>query len=163
MNALDKALAFLKDVGAPMPTEYGVVFSLMSVAESVLEEHGLETARCDDGTSMFMVIAPTPLVVNKTEQLYRWHAKELCERFKAGAPLKPATNAEVVAALMGAALKAPLNYEAMAVLKFCVEGSFLESVLADIPLREKWDGQVDETLAAMRSKLSTNRGLGGAL
>lgn len=131
----------------------GNVFSAMETTEEVLAQRGLSHAE-RGGVSLFMRCAPTPVLEKaKAREVMVMHVNELCDRYERGEPFELATNAEIICALHGASLRAPLNAEAMAVLKHITTGTFLEACYHDVVLRERWAGHVQETLSTLRRQL----------
>lgn len=152
MGALRAADADLLDklLGKGVSNVFSRAFGLMDLTETVLEERGMSKAMRNE-RSLFIRMAPTPVFNDvDSEPLMRMHFEELCDRFESGESFVPGTVAEVIAGLHGASLQAPLNREAMAVLKTITAGTFLECCYADLAVAERWKGQVEETLAELR-------------
>ncbi|WP_042426758.1 hypothetical protein [Streptacidiphilus anmyonensis] len=87
------------------------LFAVFDWAEEEIEKaqhrHG-ETGRGPIWRAGFTLVRPTLDRTYTCEMLYRSHAAELLDRFARGEDTRPATTAEMIAALLETALKAPL-------------------------------------------------------
>lgn len=94
----------------------GSVLNLMGVAEREIEGAMRRHPKHADALwHCFSLIQPTGEGegVGVHEQLYRSHARELLERVAAGKDLRPATSAEVLAAMKEVTLRTPMNNAGM--------------------------------------------------
>ena len=77
-----------------------------------IAEQAMEAGGNPDGA--FSKIQPTEALRGKATWLYRRHCDEIIQRVRDGEDTRPGTLAEVLAGLMEAATKAPLNEDARA-------------------------------------------------
>lgn len=111
-------------------------------------EHGAELRR------LFPVLVPGE-VGRFGATLYRVHARELCERVLDGLDLRPGTDAEILAVLSNASLKAPLTVEPAALFEAVFARCFDASrVLEGGPRPEPWQGSNDELARTLRRKIA---------
>jgi hypothetical protein len=138
-------------LGAEVFHALEAVGSCMETAQRLCKEYG-------DPPGLFLALQP-PGILRDMHVLYEPHAKELCERCKAGEDLRPGTKAEVLAGLMHTSLKTPLTSSGMAL----TERLFRECTEHDVGIdvgREAYPGELDELLAEARRKLRVeSRGL----
>lgn len=124
-------------------------FDCMGVAEEELKKA--------EASAAFPLLCPTPLLVGKSLNLYRSHARELIARFKAKEDTRPGTDAECLTALLHGALKAPLDSTAAALAERLFRGVFDADEVRRLGLgeapREPWPGASDELLTTLRRKL----------
>jgi hypothetical protein len=108
----------------------------------------------------FGVLIPTAALRGKTAELYRAHARELLGRLARGEDTSPGTLAECLSACLYTAGDAPLRQEGQALTEWLFAEVFPEQAKAIGcgEARERWAGQVQEDLAALRRRLATRRG-----
>jgi len=149
-SSIDHAFRALPD-GAG--SEVADALRRIEIAETELQRAG---ATGPGSSPAFMRCRPDGPLRGKGEQVYRAHCREVAARHVAGECLEPGTGAEVLCALLDAALRAPLNTEAMALADHLwplVMGEPLPGHAA----RESWPGQVAEDLAVARKKIAAAR------
>jgi hypothetical protein len=137
------------------------LFGLMHIAETEISSARLrhDASKADAINTVFRALQPSPILRGKTDMLYRAHARELCDRAAAGVSFRPATDAEILAALMDTALKSPLRSEALALAEHLMASIFpAQSAALGEPLgRVQYKGQLTEMLAEARRQLSQDR------
>lgn len=127
-------------------------FNRMDLAAAVLNERKM-VWKGRNGKSLFLRMTPTAsLMESPGEKILRLHFNEICDRYASGESFVPATNAELICMLHQTSLVAPLKSEALAVLKYLIQGTFLEPVMADLHAPEFWPGQTTETIAQLRHR-----------
>lgn len=112
---------------------------------------------------VFKYACASPVLRDKSIGLYRAHVAELIERVRVTPTEKallPGTKAECLAALMGLALKAPLNHGATALAASLFRTLFPAQAQA---MFHDWNpvavhpGQLEEDLAVLRTKLTREK------
>jgi hypothetical protein len=88
------------------------------------------------------------------DRVYRHHCRELIGRAKRGADTRPATDAEVMAALSAMSLRAPLGSTAASLYEELFRRVMGRRVAGPSP-REPWTGAKRELLDQMRRRLAT--------
>lgn len=116
----------------------------MQIAEELCDGAG-------NPPGLFKALQPTDVLYGK-DVLYKPHARELTDRALAGQDLRPGTKAEVLAGLLEASLKAPLNPSGLALAEKLFRDCTGIDLGADIG-REDYPGHLDEMLAEASHKL----------
>lgn len=135
---------------AGVPYQAVRTLELAPIAEEEIERAGAPAAT-------FALLSPRRFVELHPE-LYRAHARELCERVVAGKDTRPGTRAEVLVGLLQTCLLAPLTGEGQAFAEQLF-GELMPDARAvifgsDEPVREMWEGQIAEELHAARRRLA---------
>lgn len=126
------------------------------IAEQEIEAAGLTR---EQSLAVFGALFPTGPVRGKAPDVYRHHARELINRFRAGVDLEPATDAELLCIACATSAIAPLSATGQPVAEYLFERVFPEKskeLLKD-RAREKWSGQVAADVAALRKKFRQER------
>lgn len=107
----------------------------------------------------FGVLVPTAPLRGRAPELYRAHARELLGRLARGEDTAPGTLAECLSACLYTAGDAPLRQEGQALTEWLFEQVFpaQAKAIGCGEARERWAGQVQEDLAALRRRLATRR------
>ena len=142
--------ALFAHLGASACEAVRFTFECMAVAETVLAETGEQRAT-------FALLQPTRPLLGKALSTYRAHCCELIERVQRGEDTRPATDAEVLCALLDGSLVAPPT----AALAGLAEELF-SRVFGELPAgvdaattpREAWPGERAESLAELRRRFS---------
>ena len=130
-------------------------FNCMEIAERIIVE---ETEKLDEEISSrvsrqaFGVMCPPESFRGKAAFLYESHARELVRRVITHEDTRPGTAAECLVAMLYTAERTPLNQGGQVVterLFAIVSGQSSETATV-----EKWPGQAEEDLAAIRKRLS---------
>lgn len=137
------------------------LFGLMGIAEEeiagqvkLLVHRGEEHRAAWLKRHGFLPLVPTPLLRDKSPQVYRAHARELVGRMAhSQAPLEDPTRAEVLCFISGMSQKAPLATQWAA-----LADHLFEKVMPDHPVEgertpEPYQGSNDELLGELRRKL----------
>lgn len=134
-------------------------FALMKVAEEEIAAAIKKTPRCRTRLNdVFRVAYPGDLIAYG-ETLYRAHVRELLGRVRKNESFTPGTDAECLAALSAASLKAPLDATASAAMAKVFASCFPEKTdLAEDVGREPYKGAVDEMLATLRRQIGQRAG-----
>lgn len=106
---------------------------------------------------LFLALMPPLSLRGKAPQLYASFANELAERALHREALEPATDAEVLVAMMATATRTPLNQEGQLVAEVLFERIFPGVV--PMSTRESYRGQLEESLRALRHRLRVPRSL----
>lgn len=124
-------------------------FEAMGVAEE-------EIVRARAPRDTFKLLVPPDGMLGFAPEVYRAHARELCERAARGEDLRPATDTEVMVALSVLSLEAPLVGTAAALYERLFRAILPRQArrLPGEPARELHQGAADELLATMRRKLA---------
>jgi len=118
------------------------------------------------GVDCFHALLPPPCLGELADRFYRAHARELCLRVASGGDLAIGTLAEVVAALHGASLRAPLTHDGTGLQSRAFRG-VMDLLGEPMPpwlvddWREPWDGAWDEMLSDARREVGRRRGSQG--
>lgn len=107
----------------------------------------------DEPAGIFKLLMPPPEFQNRPFELYAAHARELVDRVAYGAALDLATDAEVLLALSGQSLKAPLNRDGHLVMETLFARIFPGRMDA-APPPESFRGQLEELLGELRRRLA---------
>lgn len=128
------------------------VFDCMAVAEEIIKAANLTP---EVNRAVFGIMCPSDVLRGKSMDVYRAHARELVERAKVGEDTRPGTKAEVLCAMMGAALKAPLNAGGLALAEWLFSECFPgHSISRDAGhRREFYKGQIAQDYAAAQRQL----------
>ena len=138
----------------PHGSRVAFTFDCVGIAEEELKAAKLPK---DQDSRVFRAGCPSPPLCDKGIGLYRAHIRELIERAREGADLRPATDAELLAVVSETSLIAPLSAGAVATAAYLFERVFPDQADAvfgsgnDRP-RASWPGQVSEYLTDMRRK-----------
>lgn len=119
-------------------------FDALAVAERVDTHFG-------NPSGLFLLLRPTDVLRYTSKRVITAHMMELGLRFKRGKDTRPATAAEVLAGMLGAATIAPLNSTALAL---CEK---LSKIVMDYQLegigRESYPGELKEIHQSAKRKL----------
>jgi len=126
-------------------------FGRMDVAEETIAEAGLTKAQSQGA---FARCCPTQPLRGKSLDVFKSHCAEIARRVKAGEDLALATEAEVLCALVDAALVAPLRREGAALADW-LWPRVMAYPLPGPTTPEAYSGQVAEDLAQARRKLAS--------
>lgn len=138
-----------------LPPGVTSTFARMAIAEEEIREAYPQKA--DEPPGLFLVLTPSPLLENLRPEMYRAHARELVTRSRSRRPdYSPATEPEILAALLQAATHAPLNRAGQA-LADELWRRIMGWTFDDDPAREEWPGQFNEELTAARRRVRTGR------
>jgi hypothetical protein len=130
-------------------------FDLLSVAEEALRSAW--PSREAEPPGAFMLLSPPALLQDLPPDIFRSHAHELLERVKHGRDTRLATDAEVLAAMMRTALRAPLtNAGQLGAERLFVRVLPHRQVLTGTGAVEAYTGQLEEELTVLRHKLRTD-------
>jgi hypothetical protein len=148
--------------------EIGSIREMFRAMEWAEEE--IESARARHGETgrgplwgSFKILTPT-LDRMYSETLYRAHCRELLERVAAGQPVEPATDVEMILALMEASLTAPPNSSVICLYLRLAQRSLPEmfAVASDHTDLEAYEsvhgGAASDHENWLRAKLSRRRG-----
>lgn len=109
----------------------------------------------------FLALMPTPVFRGKAIEVYRSHVVELLGRARVGTKLEPATEAEVLLALLAMSLIAPPSQQ-YAALADALFATVMPAAYAKLDkghgASEPWPGASAELLGTMRRKLAQPRG-----
>lgn len=135
-------------------------FDRMGIAEEEISagkaRHPRRAKRID---AVFRKLMPTQPLREKSDDVYRAHARELVERAALGEDLVPPTSAELLCVVLDASLKAPLDSTGLAAAERLFRAVFperYESVVEE-PTPEPWKGAVDELLDGLRRRFPASR------
>jgi hypothetical protein len=138
----------------PLPVKYAL--DCIECTELEIIQAGLIKTQA---SLAFKACLPSDLLRDKSVDLFRVHARELCQRVKFNHKLEPATNAELLALFSNTSLRAPLTQTGQACMeklfKLCFPKSELEG--AEYAAREPWPGAVDEEIETCRRKFRQER------
>jgi hypothetical protein len=133
----------------------------MEIAEEILADRGLSNAHvtAPDGErlSVFWIVRPSKLVVAH-DTLYRLHVNELCDRLSAGVDLEPATQPEVIRAILQVTEVAPLNRTGMLTILRAVQGTEFAAYFAGTSAHEKHPGEQGEVYSEAARALGKSIG-----
>jgi len=133
-----------------LPGLVGQTFAAMEIAEEEIARAHLTKA---ESSKAFGAMCPTEPIRGKALELYRAHAKELVSRVKAGADLRPATDAELLAVFSDTSLIAPTGQNGAAAFEALWARVFPRAKIGGEPAgREHWKGAVDEVIETARRK-----------
>lgn len=109
------------------------------------------------GRAVFHALCPRNNLEKLSTDVYRFHAREMCDRFGRGENLEPGTKAEVMALLSFASLKAPPDATTAALYgRIFAECFPLRSrELGDVG-RELYSGACDELFAKLQRQITVN-------
>lgn len=152
----DMVEAFRQFFGASVASVVSRTFDLMLVAEE-------ELRRAGDGPGWFAVLVPPAGFTQLDDGVYRAHCRELVGRLRRGKDCRPATDAEVLAAVMSASLKAPLGPGHQALAEYLFGKLFPDHEVSKRDRSpEVYRGQVEEDLELYRRKLRVESRVAGA-
>ena len=149
--------------------EMGVVADVFRMMEYAEEEIQAAYARFPRRVrsrvrGSFVVLCSSAVLSGRGDRLYRAHVRELIERFVARKDCRPATDAEVLAAILQMSLVAPLARTAQATAERLFARLFPEEgrkVLPEGPDSPSWEGADKEMVSALRKKLTVADRKGG--
>ena len=132
-----------------IPLTVRKVLEWVSIADEAIETH--------HPVCPWHVLRPSRVLLDYgAPTLYQSHVVELILRVVAGEDTRPATNAEMLAAMMMTALKSPLNQAGSALTAHLFKVVMGEEASAKVALeaREQWPGQVQELITELRKKMT---------
>ncbi len=136
----------------------GRAFDRMGIAEEEIEAAKKKWPdKKAEIHAAFGALAPGELSRYGSDRLYRAHARELLERVAKGERLELGTDAECLAALSLASLKAPLASGHVAAMEKAFASVFPKNALGPNVGRESYPGNVDEILTEIRKKIASRR------
>lgn len=134
------------------------VFVCMELAEKEIKKAKLTKAQ---GSKAFKALCPSGPLRGKTLELYRMHAREICQRIKRNQKLEPATDAELLAVFSDTSLIAPFHNTASAAMEILFQSCFpagsIQTGRDSVP-HEQWPGAAREEIEKARKKFSQERG-----
>lgn len=131
-----------------------VTFECMETAEREIRRARLTKAQ---GARVFRAVLPSSFLLDKSQDLYAAHVRELCARVKSGAKLAPGTDAECLAAILDTSLIAPLERNACAAADVLFVSVFPDKELPDHAPGESWAGAAADVISALRKKCTNPR------
>jgi hypothetical protein len=120
-------------------------FEAMRIAETIMQRYG-------NPKGLFLLLRPTEVLQGVGKRALKAHMIEIAMRFKQGADTRPATAAEVLAGMLGASTKAPLNSTATLLCE-----KLSRRILryrSDYVGRETYPGQLREIYIEAKRKLT---------
>lgn len=130
-----------------LPNSVAGVFSKVEVAEVLIKRHGAPKG-------IFMALCPTPMIAGCRLDVYEHHAKELISRWEANLDLRPGTDVEMMYALSGSSLVAPLTRSGTALY-----ARLFKKVLPDVDLgidaeviAQFYDGEVEQLVEDLKRR-----------
>lgn len=143
-------------LGGPLGARLSEVFDRVRIAEEELAGADLSP---EARSTAFGVLVPTAPLRGKAPELYRAHVRELLGRLARGEDTAPGTLAECLSACLYTAGDAPLRQEGQALTEWLFAEVFPDRAkeIGCGEARERWQGQVQEDLAALRRRLATRR------
>ena len=135
-----------------IPPTIAKTLSWMELAEEAIASGG-------NPPGAFALLRPSRVLLDYgASTLYRHHAVELVMRVAMGLDTRPATNAELLAAMMMTALKSPLTQcgAAMTTRLFTLVMGEEAGAKYGLDAKEQWPGQVDQEIDAARRQFSQN-------
>lgn len=140
---------------ALIPKRLRSTFRSVEIAEEEIARGYPDPRDCPP--ELFMACIPPRILRPLRSELYRAHARELVERSKLRKPVyKLPTKAEVLAGLLEASKRAPLNRAGMALADRLFTEIFGWSFESE-PAREEWPGQLEEELEQARHRMAAGR------
>lgn len=133
-----------------LPPTVAKTLEWMSIADEAIASGGAPHGA-------FALLRPSRVLLDYgAPTLYRAHAVELVMRVAKGLDTRPATNAELLAAMMITALKSPLNQAGTALTAHLFELVMGEEMARTVNLegREQWPGQIEEMITSARKQLA---------
>ena len=155
-ESMEHARAIL---GAGLTSLIRTQLNFIGIAEELLSFHRLERAETPKGESLFQALRPfEPMEEVRAPAIYEAHCRELLARFKAGEPLAPATDVELICLLLRTSKAAPLNRLGLASLARLATGTpFGEYLSLDWSTLERFEGQADREIADLRRRYAQDR------
>ncbi len=146
------------------------IFDGMEVAMDEIEAGQIRwPEQADKVWDCFLALRPTDVLlarygplVGAGGELYRHHVRQLVDRCGQGKDMRPATDAELLCAFMGAATASPLIRRAHGLIQAMFNNTFPDFVFHDDPEVDRqikdpksydaWGGQVEELIAQERQR-----------
>lgn len=133
------------------------VFALMRIAEEEIAQLiGFEAIgqkhKIDRIQRSFGALAPTHTMTQLVDDVYRAHARELIGRAHRDEDPKPATEAEIMIAMMRGSLIAPLDTLHSALYERCFFRVFGKNVDDCEPFKEPYEGAIGELITTYRRR-----------
>lgn len=141
----------------------GILGNRWSQCFLLLEVCGEECARYDNvGSSLWHALAPSEAFENKHSAVYMSHVAELLSRASRGERIDTYTSAEILLAMVETSTVAPLNSLASGIyhrmFRECMgEENYAVCNLGDVLFRERFPGQVQDEIDALKAKPSPSK------
>lgn len=135
-----------KQIVETLPGVVARTFQQMEIAEEVIKEKG-------ERPGIFKVMQPGPFLEGVTDEVFRYHCRELADRVHAGGDTRVATKAEVLHLLSRTSLDAPLNASGLALYECLFHEAFPNKDIGPDLGREAWPGELDQSLSDARRKI----------
>lgn len=137
-----------------LPGVVGGLFGAMEIAEEEIKAAQLTRVQ---GSTAFLALCPSPALRGKDLSLYRAHAREILQRIKSGADLRPATDAELLAVFSDTSLIAPFGRNAAAAFEALFARVMPEAKIDGEALPGgAWPGAISEVIEMARRKYTVS-------
>lgn len=142
------------DAVIPGFSHLGKIFDQMEIAEDEISAAKLRNPNHADALQSSFMPLRWMLDSPVRNEVFRSHARELLQRVVDGAPLAPATKAELMMVLANTSVNAPMNSRGAALYHALFRAVFPERVneLIGEPEPEPWEGANDELISELRRK-----------
>lgn len=156
--ALDRSNAFELLLGGVGGGGIAQAFRRMEIAEQEIEEAKRRWPRRKRAIHAAFGVLCAPRLASYSDAVYRAHAREIIGRVMRGEDVRPGTDAEVLATLSEASLRAPLASDHAHAMSRVFARVFPDADMGRFAAgNEAWAGRTNEIIKEARRKLATDR------